>query len=93
MIQELPIDRIDPNPFQTRKIPEGDPVPSIETLALLRVALIVREVGTRYQLTFGHRVLHTLKKFHVETVNCDVRELDDVRIAKMFYYENEDRDL
>ena len=91
----LPVDTIDPNPFQPRR--SFDPS-EIATLAdSLRqhgmlMPVIVRAVEDRYQLIAGERRLRAAVEAHLHEIPARVMELDDRRVAELAMVENLQRE-
>ncbi len=100
-IQTLPIDRIEPNPWQPRQ--EMDDA-SLEQLAQsirqegLMQPVVVRERTTPaasqapYELVTGERRWRAAKKAGLEAVPALVRDLDDRRMAEWAVVENVQRE-
>lgn len=96
-VQSLPIELIEPNPFQPRVEFEShgldELAESIATHGILH-PLVVRKTEGGYQLVAGERRLRACKKLGWETVPAIVKELDDRLTAEMALIENlQRRDL
>jgi len=97
-LTELPIDRIDPSPFQIRQAFED-----IEELATVirqhgfTSRLWVREHPTtqgRYQLVYGERRLRAAQQAGITVVPCEVSQYDDREMLEIGLTENlQRRDL
>ena len=98
--QEIPLELIDPNPWQTRRV---DLPGHVEELAhsirknnLMQIP-IARRQGERFQLAFGHsrlaafKLLNTLFLGEYPTMPLVIRELDNEQMAVMAFEENEKR--
>lgn len=96
---EVPIDKIEDNPFQTRKEYDKDAALSIGTSVLkarhgLLQAPLARphpEKTGFYQLGFGHGRIAGLKEVGVETVTLRVEDMTDSEMKKYVLIENVNR--
>ena len=90
-----PIDSIDPNPLQPRRVflPErlGELAQSIRTHGIIQ-PLVVRRVGDRYQLVAGERRWRAAKLAGAEQVPIVVREIPDERLLEITLIENIQRE-
>lgn len=95
---EIPIDLIDPSPYQIRsaysKLKIDALTSSIKKYGLMQIP-IARRRGSRYQLAFGH---HRLEAFKILKTECgwlnmplQIEELDDIRMFEYFIIENMQR--
>lgn len=96
-IKSLPIDRIEPNPFQPRlKFDEEalqELANSIAEHGLLH-PIIVREVENQFQLIAGERRLRACKLLGWRTIPAVIKQMDDRTAAEMALIENlQRRDL
>ena len=77
---KIPLDQIDPNPYQPRKFFEADALrslaESIRTVGLLE-DIVVRPAGKRYQIVLGERRWRACKLAGASVINAKVVELDD----------------
>lgn len=89
---ELPIDLIDESPFNPRKTFEGldELAESIRTKGVLQPGL-VRPVGQRYELVYGHRRLRAARLAGLRTYPAIVRELSDAQVLEVQIVENAQR--
>jgi ParB family chromosome partitioning protein len=91
------VEEIDANPFQPRK--DFDPAAIDELAASLKAhgqlqPLVVRKVGSRYQLIAGDRRLRAAKQAGMSHVRVEVIEADDRQMAELALVENlQRRDL
>lgn len=99
---QIPLDRIDPNPFQPRTAEDPEHIAQLaasilETGGLLQVPLARPAGDGRYQLTFGHSRLAALKKLLADgyksfaTMPLDIRTLSDQQMFELAVRENNDR--
>lgn len=87
----IPIDRIDPNPFQPRK--DFEPASLRELVASIRrhgvlQPLLVRKQDDRYQLIAGERRWQASKQAGLTTVPCRILELEDQGVTEAAIEEN-----
>ena len=94
-LQRLPLDRIDPNPFQPRKVFDAGEVStladSIRQHGVLQ-PVIVRVVGDRYQLIAGERRLRACREAQLAEIPARVMTLDDRRVSELAMVENLQRE-
>jgi ParB family chromosome partitioning protein len=88
---EVPVDQLDPNPFQPRSA--VDPVRLGELAASLRESgmvqpILVRRVGERYQIIAGERRWRAARQIGLLTVPVVVREVADERLLELALVEN-----
>lgn len=88
---EVPLDRIDPNPFQPRK--EFDPERLRELAASIRAEgllqpIVVRPVGERFQLIAGERRWRACQSLQLKSVPARVIEASDASSASISLIEN-----
>ena len=88
---EVPIDQLDPNPFQPRSA--VDPVRLGELAASIRESgmvqpILVRRVGERYQIIAGERRWRAAQQIGLATVPVVVREVPDERLLELALVEN-----
>src|SRR3954468_11765547 len=91
----IPVDEIDPNPFQPRR--QFDPA-EIATLAdslrqhgMLQ-PILVRAIGDRYQLIAGERRLRASIEAQLHEIPARVMDLDDQRVFELAMVENLQRE-
>jgi ParB family chromosome partitioning protein len=91
----IPVDQIDPNPFQPRRY--FDPVEvsaladSLRQHGMLQ-PVIVRQVNDRYQLIAGERRLRASIEAQLHEIPARVFDLDDQRVAELAMVENLQRE-
>ena len=91
----VPVDQIDPNPFQPRR--HFDPVEvsaladSLRQHGMLQ-PIIVRMVNERYQLIAGERRLRASIEAQLHEIPARVFDLDDQRVAELAMVENLQRE-
>lgn len=93
--QHIPIDSIDPNPLQPRRIFENDRLEelaqSIRANGIIQ-PLVVRKVGDRYQLVAGERRWRASKLAEIKAVPVVVRDIPDDRLLEITLIENIQRE-
>ncbi|HEX8202356.1 MAG TPA: ParB/RepB/Spo0J family partition protein [Isosphaeraceae bacterium] len=87
----IPVDQIDPNPFQPRR--QFDPAELAALADSLRQhgmlqPVIVRPAGERYQLIAGERRLRASIEAHLHEIPARVLDLDDQRVCELAMVEN-----
>src|SRR5215213_9217824 len=87
----IPVDQIDPNPFQPRR--RFDPAEIASLADSLRQhgmlqPIIVRPLGERYQLIAGERRLRASIEAHLHEIPARVLDLDDQRVCELAMVEN-----
>lgn len=92
---EIDIDLIDPNPDQPRLV--FDPARLEELAASIREngvlqPILVRPVGTRYQLVAGERRLSAAQRAGLLKIPAIVREIPDERLLELALVENIQRE-
>ncbi|MBX6311997.1 MAG: ParB/RepB/Spo0J family partition protein [Isosphaeraceae bacterium] len=94
-LRHLPVDQIDPNPFQPRR--QFDPAEIAALADSLRQhgmlqPILVRPVGDRYQLIAGERRLRASVEAQLHEVPARIMELDDQRVCELAMVENLQRE-
>jgi ParB family chromosome partitioning protein len=93
--QTLPVDSIDPNPLQPRRLFRNDLLAelaqSIRANGIVQ-PLVVRRVGSRYQLVAGERRWRAAKLAEIRDVPVVVREIPDERLLEISLIENIQRE-
>jgi ParB family chromosome partitioning protein len=91
----LPVDLIDPNPFQPRREVDGAEIralaDSLRQHGMIQPVL-VRQVGDRYQLIAGERRLRAAHEALLHEIPARVMELDDQRVSELAMVENLQRE-
>jgi ParB family chromosome partitioning protein len=93
--QTLPVDSIDPNPLQPRRLFQSERM--AELAQSIRVngivqPLVVRRMGDRYQLVAGERRWRAAKLAEVREVPVVIREIPDERLLEISLIENIQRE-
>ena len=88
---EVPIDRLEANPFQPRLA--LDPSRMAELAASIRESgiiqpILVRRVGERYQIIAGERRWRAAQQLGLHTVPVTLREVADERLLELALVEN-----
>jgi ParB family chromosome partitioning protein len=91
----IPVDQIDPNPFQPRK--DFEPAELASLADSLRQhgmlqPVIVRQVNERYQLIAGERRLRASIEAQLHEIPARVFDLDDQRVTELAMVENLQRE-
>jgi ParB family chromosome partitioning protein len=92
--RDLPVDQIDPNPFQPRRDFNPEEIASLAESLKRHEQLqpvLVRRIGDRYQLISGERRLRATIHAGRPTVRAEVREADDRLVAELAIVENMER--
>ncbi len=93
---DIPIDQIDPSPFQIRRTFENIPeLADAMRLHGFTSRLMVRLHPTsseRYQLVFGERRLRAARYAGIESIPCDVTQFDDRELLEIGLTENLQRE-
>jgi ParB family chromosome partitioning protein len=91
----IPVDQIDPNPFQPRRHFEPAEIAaladSLRQHGMLQ-PVIVRSVGERYQLIAGERRLRASLEAQLHEIPARVMDLDDQRVVELAMVENLQRE-
>ena len=94
-LQKLPVDKIDANPFQPRRVFNAAEVStlakSIRQHGVLQ-PIIVRSVDDRYQLIAGERRLRACVEAKLNEIPARVMVLDDRRVSELAMVENLQRE-
>src|SRR3954452_9825100 len=91
----VPVDQIDPNPFQPRR--QFDPAEIAALADSLRQhgmiqPVLVRSIHDRYQLIAGERRLRASLEAQLHVIPARVLELDDQRVSELAMVENLQRE-
>ena len=93
--RQLPIDSIDPNPLQPRRVFHMERLEelaqSIQANGIIQ-PLVVRKAGDRYQLIAGERRWRAAKLAGVQQVPAIVRQIPDDRLLEITLIENIQRE-
>jgi len=91
-VTEIPLDRIDENPYQTRSIFREDELrdlcQSIKVMGVLQPIIVRPAPGGRYMLIVGERRCRASKLAGKETIPAVVRQVSDQQAAEMTIIEN-----
>ena len=94
-IRNVPIDRIDTNPFQPRQNFDDEALAelseSIRTLGLIQ-PITVRESGGRYQIISGERRFRACRMAGLDSIPAYIRKADDRGMLEMAIVENIQRE-
>ena len=94
-IQQIPIERVDSNPFQPRKHFDDEKIDelaqSIKTYGLLQ-PIILRKINDKYEIIAGERRFKACTKLGFEKVSAIVKEANDGAMAAIALIENIQRE-
>lgn len=90
-LEQIPLDLIDPNPFQPRTLLSADGLDelanSIRSSGLIQ-PILLRPVGERYELIAGERRWRAASKAGLEQIPAIVRDIDDSEALELALAEN-----
>jgi ParB family chromosome partitioning protein len=93
--EQLPLDRIDPNPRQPREAFDGetlqDLTTSIEAVGVLQ-PIVVRPAGERYEIVMGERRVRAARAAGLERIPAIVRTTEDNHLLRDALLENVHRE-
>jgi ParB family chromosome partitioning protein len=93
--EQLPLDRIDPNPRQPREAFDDEPLKdltaSIEAVGVLQ-PIVVRPNGERYQIVMGERRVRAARTAGLERIPAIVRTTEDDQLLRDALLENVHRE-
>jgi ParB family transcriptional regulator, chromosome partitioning protein len=93
--EQLPLDRIDPNPRQPRGAFDEEPLhdltTSIEAVGVLQ-PIVVRPSGERYQIVMGERRVRAARSAGLERIPAIVRTTEDDQMLRDALLENVHRE-
>jgi ParB family chromosome partitioning protein len=93
--EQLPLDRIDPNPRQPRGAFDEEPLQdltmSIEAVGVLQ-PIVVRPSGERYQIVMGERRVRAARAAGLERIPAIVRTTEDNQMLRDALLENVHRE-
>jgi ParB family transcriptional regulator, chromosome partitioning protein len=93
--QSLPVDAIDPNPLQPRRLFQNERLAelaqSIRSNGIVQ-PLVVRKMGDRYQLVAGERRWRAAKLAEINEVPVVVRDIPDEHLLEISLIENIQRE-
>ncbi|MFA7254100.1 MAG: ParB/RepB/Spo0J family partition protein [Patescibacteria group bacterium] len=90
VIHHVPVDRIDPSPFQPRgDFPEADIRSLADSISEhgLQVPITVRPIGDRFELIFGERRLRAVKLAGQTLIRAQVRQRSDCEVRQLILVE------
>ncbi len=94
-LMHIPVDQIDPNPFQPRRTFDPAEIAaladSLKQHGMLQ-PILVRPVHDRYQIIAGERRLRASIEAQLHEVPARVMELDDQRVSELAMVENLQRE-
>lgn len=94
-IREIPMNEIEPNPFQPRKIFSVEAIDelkkSIEEHGILQ-PIILRKGGKGYEIVAGERRFRAAKAAQFKNIPAVIREFDDTQMMELAVLENLQRE-
>ena len=94
-VRWIPLDQIDPNPYQPRAVIRGEElqslVQSIQEKGLLQ-PVVVRPKGERFELVAGERRLLACREAGLERIPAVVMEIEDRELLELALVENLQRE-
>lgn len=90
-IRAIPVDKIDPNPYQPRREVDGEELDELVQSILAHGVVqpvVVRPRGERYELLVGERRWRAARKAGLATVPAVVRAADPVKMLELALIEN-----
>ena len=95
-ILRIPVDMIEPNPFQPRMSFDQDALEeladSIKTLGLIQPITVRRREGNRYQITSGERRFRACRLAGMDMIPAYIRDANDQGMLEMAIVENIQRE-
>ena len=95
VIIDLPIEVLDPNPFQMRTFMDPEPLEALGQNiqeGMQERPIKVRpnpDAEGRYEIGYGHRTTEALRRLGYETVRGFIVPMSDMEMAKLVFSENE----
>lgn len=93
--QSLPVDLIDPNPLQPRRVFQNDRLTELaESIRANGIVqpLVVRRMGDRYQLVAGERRWRAARLAEIREVPVAIRQIPDEHLLEVSLVENIQRE-
>ena len=95
-ILRIPVDMIEPNPFQPRMSFDQDALEeladSIKTLGLIQPITVRRREGNRYQIISGERRFRACRRAGMDMIPAYIRDANDQGMLEMAIVENIQRE-
>ena len=95
-ILRIPVDMIEPNPFQPRMSFDQDALEeladSIKTLGLIQPITVRRREGNRYQIISGERRFRACRLAGMDMIPAYIRDANDQGMLEMAIVENIQRE-
>jgi ParB/RepB/Spo0J family partition protein len=87
MVEYIPIEKLDPSPFQPRDT--TTPIESASSQGIVSPIIVRKKADGRYEIIAGHRRLETLKQAGKTEAPCEVVEMNDEQAAIALFADNE----
>lgn len=94
-IEEVPLKKCRPNPYQPRRVFEADAIEELKDSIVehgILQPLIVRESIRGYEIVVGERRFRAAKEANLETIPVIIRELSDDQMMELALLENIQRE-
>ena len=94
-VSMIPVDRIDPNPYQPRRLFDPERLTELATAMQANGflgSLVAREVEARYQLAFGERRLRAAKEAGIDRIPLHISPFTNEQMAEVAITENVNRE-
>lgn len=102
-VQSIELDRIEPSPFQPRRVIESEQLEGLAqsirqsgvlqpVLLRLRAAVVPAGEGPRYELIAGERRWRAARLAGLKTIPAMIKQLDDAQAAELALVENVQRE-
>jgi len=94
-ITEIPVNLIDPSPYQPRTVFEDDKLDelcqTIKTHGIIQ-PIVVRQKANRFELIAGERRLRAVKLLDLQVIPAIIRDMNDTQAASVALIENLQRE-
>jgi ParB family chromosome partitioning protein len=87
MVEYIPIEKLDPSPFQPRDT--TTPIENASSQGIVSPIIVRKKADGRYEIIAGHRRRETLKQAGKTDAPCEVVEMNDEQAAIALFADNE----
>ncbi len=95
-IKQIPIDQINPSPYQPRTVFDDDKIDelcqTIKTHGIIQPIVVRLALDNKYEIIAGERRWRAVKKLGMETISAIVKEYNDAQTASISLIENLQRE-
>ncbi len=95
-IKQIPIDRINPSPYQPRTVFDDEKIDelckTIKTHGIIQPIIVRLSMDNRYEIVAGERRWRAAKKIGLNTISAIVKEYNDSQTASIALIENLQRE-